>query len=190
MEKIGFYYKTAIKLQTGINDINICDKHILHFDERSKVEEMNNAVQPVCAGILLTKSGKILTFRKSDKNVGKENSPEKRKTLLYVGGHLDKVDKDFSNTTALLNGTRREIKEELGIDIYMNCDAYLKSYIIYQQTDLKTSQHFGAMHTILLEEEFEPKFIDGRAQFVDIDKAKQIPDLKDWSKYIIDEIIK
>ncbi len=188
MEKIGFYYKTAIKLQTGINDINICDKHILHFDERSKVEEMNNAVQPVCAGILLTKSGKILTLRKSDKNVGKENSPEKRKTLLYVGGHLDKVDKDFSNTTALLNGTRREIKEELGIDIYMNCEAYLKSYIIYQQTELKTSQHFGAMHTILLEEEFEPKFTDGKAEFVDIAKVKQNPNLEDWSKYILKEI--
>lgn len=189
MEKIGFYYKAAIKLQTGISDINICDKHVLHFDYRDKVEEMDNAVQPVCAGILLTKSGKVLMVNKSVKDLGK-TSPEKRKTLLHVGGHLEQKDKDYSNTMALLNGTRREIKEELGIDIYMNCEAYLKSYAIYQPINLQLSKHFGAMHTILLEEEFEPKFTDGRAQFIEIDKAKQIPNLEDWSKYIIDEITK
>lgn len=186
MEKIGFFYKAAIKLKNGINDIELCDNHILHFDNRDKVEEMNNVVQPVCAGILLTNTGKILMLNKS-KDLGK-TSPEKRKTLLHVGGHINQKDKDYSNTTSLLNGARREIKEELGIDIYMNCEAYLKSFTIYEPTNIQLSKHFGAMHTILLKEEFEPKFTDGKAQFIDIDKIKQIPNLEDWSKYIINEI--
>lgn len=187
MEHIGFYYKAAIKLQQGINNIELCNDHVLHFGSRDEVEELDNAVQPICTGILLTKDNKILTVHKTNKSVSK-NSPEKQKTLLYIGGHLDMVDKDCIPTTAFLKGAKREIFEELGIDIFQNCNKILKSYAIYNPTSTKLSKHFGVMHTLLLNEEFEPHFTDGKAEFVPIAKLSQVDNLEDWSKYIIDEI--
>lgn len=187
MEKIGFYYTAALKLKSGINNVDICNSHVLHYGYRDEVEESTNTVQPICTGALITKDGKILTIQKTDKSVGKI-SPEKHKTLLYVGGHLDLKDKDYITTNAFMNCARREIKEELDVDIYKNCDEILKTFAVYCPTTTKSAKHFGVIHTIILNEEFEPHFTDGKAEFVPIAKLSQVDNLEDWSKYIIDEI--
>ena len=115
MEKIGFIKKEETNLLHGLNSIEKLIKPI-EFDDREVVEERNDVVQPVCAGVVMTKSGKILTVNKTAKATGKI-SPEKDKTLLYVGGHLGFEDIAGDVVTTFKNGMKREILEELNFEI-------------------------------------------------------------------------
>ncbi len=187
MERIGYYFKNALALKSGISNIDFCEGKILHFREKDYVENLKNTIQPICAGILMTKSGKILTIQKDDNSIG-QNSLEKHKTLLFVGGHLNYLDRDYNASNTFLNGARREIKEELGLDIFLNCEEVLKSFIVYIPSSQKTAKHLGVMHTLLLDDEFQPSFCEGKANFIDIDKALKLDNLEDWSKSIAQEI--
>ena len=81
-----------LNLKSGLNKINLDNSSIL-FGDREFVEQLKSFVQPICAAMILTKNGKILTINKTATSTGKI-SPEKDKTLLYVGGHLDISDKN------------------------------------------------------------------------------------------------
>ncbi len=184
MEKIGYFNVAKSNIKSGLNKLeDLCIE--LNFGDRDVVEAMDGVVQPICAGCILTASGKILVVNKSAKSTG-EISPEKDKSLLYVGGHLDKedfIDQSFHDT--FLQGMQREIFEELGIKV----NTKFKPLVVYTPITEKSQKHVGIIFPIILEKEFEPKFTDGKTKFIEFSQLSEIRNFESWSNIIARELI-
>lgn len=186
MEKIGFVSKASAKLKHGCNRITKLCINSLHFADREIVEERNDVVQPICAGVIITKDKKVLVVNKTAKSTGKV-SPEKDKSLLYIGGHLSIVDMQKSNIGTFKSGMKREILEEIGLDVKETC---IKNPIVtYTPTTEKSAKHCGVIFPIEIEKPFNTTFTDGKCKFVDISGLKGIHNFEPWSEIILKEII-
>ena len=185
MEKIGYINKSEIHLTHGVNSIESILAEI-QFGEREIVEEYSHVVQPVCAGAIITKTGKVLVVNKTAKSTGKI-SPEKNKTLLYVGGHLDSEDYTGCTYETLVHGMRREILEELGFKVKM--EEIGKPIVTYTPTSEKSAKHMGIIFPVIIEKEFDTNFTDGKCRFFKIEELKSIKNFESWSEIILDEII-
>jgi len=105
---IFLFYKTGIVSSS------------LGFDSRDKVESDSNLIQLVPIVVITNqKRDKVLVVEKG-KNSAETNSPEYKKLLPYLGGHVR--NEDFSillenNLFGLMNrALQRELKEELSVD--------------------------------------------------------------------------
>ena len=185
-EKIGYIPMEKLNLKSGLNKINLDNSSIL-FGDREFVEQLKSFVQPICAAMILTKNGKILTVNKTAKSTGKI-SPEKDKTLLYVGGHLDISDENDDLFETFKSGMKREVLEELNLKI---SDKQIKNpVVVYTPTSTKSSRHMGIIFPVVVEKAFETSFTDGQCKFADLKDVAKIENLEDWSKIAFKEISK
>ena len=187
MEKIGYIEKDKIGLQNGVNSVQSIIAANILFDYRSLVEEREGVVQPICAGVILTKNNQILIVNKTSKSTGKK-SPEKNKTLLYVGGHLDDADIKENNLQSFCSGMKREIAEELGMIVDDN-NIY-NPIVTYSPISEKSAKHFGIIFPIVIEKSFDTTFTDGKCRFVDIENLNNITNFESWSEIILNEVVK
>ncbi len=184
MERIGYIDKKSINLKNGINPFKEIEYASLEFDNRAFVEEKQSFVQPICAGVLFTEDGQVLTISKTNGATG-EISPEKGKTLLYVGGHLDEVDYiKGNNLQTFFEGMKREIKEELNFEITTS----LSPIVVYTPDNSKSAKHLGIIFPVIIQSKCISSFADGNCKFLQIKELKQIKNFEAWSKLIIAEI--
>jgi predicted NUDIX family phosphoesterase len=187
MEKIGYIKKSDLILRDGINPISTLDNTNIQYGFRNLIEERLDVIQPVCAGVILTQDNKILTFKKHKKATSK-NSPERDKTLLYIGGHLDLEDSEESTHATLVNGLKREIIEELGLEI--KDTAISKPIITYTPSTDKSARHFGIIYPITIEKAIDLNFSDGTCEFISLEDLANTPNLGGWSKLIVNLLIR
>ena len=186
MEKIGYINKNNLNLANGLNSIDVLKEIEIQYESRDIVENQNDTVQPVCAGIIITKNNQILIINKNSKSTGNK-SPEKDKTLLYIGGHLDITDTSKSNLQTFANGMKREIEEELGLKIDIN--SVQTPILTYTPISEKSAKHLGILFPIIIENSFDTTFTDGKCKFVDIDSLDNITNFESWSEIILKEIV-
>ena len=185
MEKIGYIDKDNLNLTSGLNSIDRLKDIEIQYGYRDIVEDRIDVVQPICAGVIITKDNQILIINKNSKSTGK-TSPEKNKTLLYVGGHLDVFDMSNSNIQTFTNGMKREILEELGLEVK---DVETNNPILtYTPISEKSAKHLGIIFPIVIEKSFDTTFTDGKCKFVDIDSLNNITNFESWSEIILNEI--
>ena len=182
MEKIGYIKFDKTNLRYGINGFSQLMGSI-NYNFRDLVEEMTDVVQPIPSAMIFTKNGKILAIEKTAKSTG-EKSPEKGKTLLYVGGHLDEADKATDNLTIFKNTMLREIyeKDELGKDL---SNAKIGNpVVVYTPISEKSKKHVGIIFPIELEKEFEITSNNEMKtiKFIELSRVNDLPNLEDWSK--------
>ena len=115
-------------------------------------------------------------------------SPEKNKTLLYIGGHLDISDVSSSNLQTFANGMKREILEETGFVVEDN--KLHNPILTYSSTTEKSSKHLGIIFPVVIDNCFDTTFTDGKCQFVKIDSLEEIENFESWSEIIYNEIVK
>ena len=192
MERIGYFFKSQFRIEEGLNEHENLTAQ-LHFGERQEVEAMDDVVQPVCAGLLLTKTGKIFRIQKTDKCAGK--SAEKGKTLFYVGGHLDEIDKTDELMLTFANGMKREISEELLGGKPLTAGLVKSPFIVYRPDNAKSAKHFGVIFPVIFDEEFVPKFAKGemkekKSGFVSIEEVTRFTNLESWSATVLPEVLK
>lgn len=129
MEKVA-YFNPSVKERNLLNSKNIflfnelSDIIKLEFDLRNNVENNDLFIQPIPIGVITNKErNKVLVIKKTKKSTS-ENSPEKEKLLLYVGGHSrdeDYTEKTQNDLLAICKYTlKREIKEEIGIEVALD----------------------------------------------------------------------
>lgn len=129
MEKIA-YFKPSDKERDFIRSKNIfsfedlSSKIKLEFDLRNNVENNDLLIQPIPIAVITNKErSKVLVIKKTKKSTS-EKSPEREKLLLYVGGHSrveDYTEKTKNDLLAICKYTlRREIKEEIGIEVALD----------------------------------------------------------------------
>ncbi|MCK5099099.1 MAG: hypothetical protein KAR45_13410, partial [Desulfobacteraceae bacterium] len=123
-QKIGYFDSKSINSngpffrlsQTNIKDLD------LMFGKRDIIEADDKYVQPIPIAVVTDKKMKrILVARKKNVRTSKQ-SPEKKKNLIYFGGHVREEDKlcieDKKTFSSIKQALFREIKEELGIDFH------------------------------------------------------------------------
>ncbi|MBO5394309.1 MAG: hypothetical protein J6A28_00170 [Clostridia bacterium] len=188
MEKIGYIDKSKLALLSGLNSSSQLNDVELKYENRDIIEQRNDVVQPICAGVMMTKDNKILVVNKKAKATG-EKSPEKGKSLLYIGGHLDIADRAEANFQTFSLGMRREIEEEMGFAL-TNENASLKSPIVlYTPLTEKSARHLGVIFPVIIERSFDTTFTDGKCKFVDINVLSEIDNFEAWSEIILKEIV-
>ena len=188
MEQIGYIQKENLNLRKGINNIEDILASKIYFGDRNVVENSEDSVQPVCCAMIYTRNEKVLTVNKTAKSTGSV-SPEKDKTLLYVGGHLSVEDHNKnSNLETFFKGMLREVKEELNIDL-KTCALCLGAVGTYTPDTIKSQKHLGIIFTIEVEKEFETSFTDGKCKFVDYKDIKNICNLESWSTLLYKHIL-
>jgi predicted NUDIX family phosphoesterase/thymidylate kinase len=126
-EHIGYVSRNALDLIQGESgttfpwDPNSAPAEgLLNYGPRDVVEADVDKVQIIPIVVLTDPEHKrVMVFRKSEKSLGGDNSPEKRKTLPYAGGHMRREDAfDLANPTVVqvaASTLDREIREELGL---------------------------------------------------------------------------
>lgn len=184
MEKIGYIKREKLKLHAGKNDVESIISSIT-FDCRDEVEQRDDVIQVICAGVILTDK-EVLTIKKSKQSTGSD-SPEKDKILLYIGGHLDEADKVEDFVETLKNGMKREILEEINYTVKDNEIGY--PIAVYMPVNDKSKRHLGVIFPVKINKQFNRGFTDGKCKFVDINKVENINNLEEWSKIILKEFI-
>ncbi len=202
IEKIAFFdEKLSLELVTGINSIEILGKHKLEFGNRKQIEK-SNKMQPISIAVITNKSrDKVLLVKKSKARTSKD-SPERDKSLLYIGGHGRIEDlKDSKSILPTLQETlHREINEEIGESISIENKT---PFLIYTPDNEKSKKHLAICYVIemdlkdkkfkLTSDEFIMK--TGTSKSGRVLSIKEIVDtefsnLESWSKEILKEVFK
>lgn len=202
MERIGFFERTEemekVLLSKSIlqyDDLNGL-LPLMEFDLRDDVEMNTKLLQPIPIAIITNKDkNKVLVIRKN-RNAVSENSPEKNKNLLYIGGHSRYEDqteitsKDFLSICRIT--LKREVEEEIGIRIALND---IIPFFIYSTNDEISKKHMAVCFLVSVDEENLILHLDqqelvqkkGRSKsgrFLGLDELKN-EKLEDWSRTIL-----
>lgn len=124
----------------------------IQFGLRGDVEK-EDFLQPIPIVVITNKKrDKVLVVKKNTGAVS-DDSPEKNKTLIYVGGHTRKEDvtgrsDDFLDICRYT--LRREVKEEIGISLAFST---IEPFCIYTPDEEKSKKHLAIC--FLLERDIE-----------------------------------
>ena len=157
MERIGYISPTN-EFYTRLAEQRVihCEKDSvdqmlgrLNFGLRSDVEENDSVIQPVPILVLTDKTRKMVLVVKKKKEAVSDDSPEKDKTLLYVGGHSrneDCTEKTADDILAICRYTlQREVKEEIGISLSFD---EIDPFLIYTPDSPKSKKHLAVCFVI------------------------------------------
>lgn len=204
MEQIGYFELTnkdreALhqKRAFTFSELNFHEKN-LKFDLRNKVEDNGDLIQPLPIVVITDeKREKVLAIKKSPKAVS-QDSPEKDKLLLYVGGHPRYEDSTEATSQNFLSvckcALRREVREEIGISIALN---NIEPFLIYTPDSDKSKKHLGVCFIVELDittlklrldphELILNKGTSKSGKFLNISEIHQLSDqLEPWSIEIL-----
>ena len=166
---------------------------------RSDAESDINFIQPVII-TLLTYKNKICVFMKHEK-IGNKRLHNKR--MLWLGGHLQKVDIDElpvrTFQKSVTNCLMREIEEEIQISLEIKPKF---EGLVYDKTHPKSLQHLGVVFSIELKDKKIFDSINGKTfvelsgqgitlNFIPLDQQyfkENIEDLEPWSSDILNKL--
>jgi predicted NUDIX family phosphoesterase len=165
-EEIAYIHASELRRRFGGGTTSSLSKVISHplhlrFASRKTVEANRLFVQPVAIAVVTDASRtKVLALRKSSVSLGKEDSPERDKVLLYAGGHIRVEDSRVASGRSLEDVARktleRELREELGTALKATKDQVL---CIWDTTHgAKSQKHVGVCFVCEVDfKVFEPK---------------------------------
>lgn len=171
-----------------------CNQINLQFQIRNEIEKDDNFIQPIPIAVFAD-GNRVLLVKKTDK-AASNGSPEHKKTLAYVGGHIRKEDKNQHTGDDFIKlcktALHREIEEELGISISL--DGIIPNYIYVKDHD-KSKRHLavcfmvrvkeGELHLRMKSNELiSNKNSKSSGVFKEVDRLEKL-DMDGWSKNII-----
>lgn len=171
-----------------------CKKIMMQFQLRHEIEDDDKFIQPIPIAVFAD-GNRVLLVRKTDKAAA-NGSPEYKKTLAYVGGHIRKEDRNQHTDNDFIRlckaALRREIEEELGISISL--EGLLPDYI-YVKDHIKSKRHLAVCFMVHVKEKElhlcmkSNELVSNRNSehsgvFKDVDQLVKM-DMDGWSKNII-----
>ena len=203
MEKIGYFNVDASLAEQikggGIFRFKDIESYlpVLKFDLRENVENKENYLQPIPMVVITNNERNSVLVIRKNKNAVSENSPEKDKMLVYIGGHsrfedtTEKTSKDFLSICR--KTLRREVKEEVGISVALND---IEPFCIYA-ADTEISQRHIAICFIVEQDSTVKLRLDSEelvlkrgksksGSFIPLDELKKYENnMEIWSRLIL-----
>ena len=205
LEMIGYVQKTGelseILSRDSLFDYSNLEElfqlSVINFERRDVVEKNNDFLQILPIAVVTNNNNEVLVVKKKD-NACSDDSPEKGKLLLWVGGHMRATDcisteEDFLDVCK--STLSRELEEELGIS--KSFDGITPS-IIYTPNSPKSSKHLAVCFGIKIDnttrlkldpyELVQRKGSSPSGRFFTTDDLRKIKieDLEDWSINILE----
>lgn len=202
IERIGFVERDILsKAKFGANDYASIESDLntkLRFDHRDVIEESDH-VQPIPVAVITNETrDKVLLLKKNDKNIDAK-SPEKGKSLLYVGGHIREEDSTTLGSSLFIDVAKttliREIKEEIGISLSLDES---QPFFIYTPIG-KSAKHVAICFVIQLDinnlklklDAYELTQRTGKTKsgtFVDVSEIIDPIEYEEWSIEILNKV--
>lgn len=206
MERIG-YFSDSTAIRACFSDRSIIPLQEIksaippiEFGFRDDIEQNAEYVQPIPVAIILNKArDKVLVIRKS-KNAVSQDSPEKDKDLIYVGGHSRFEDNTASNKDNFLSicktALKRELNEEIGISVALNG---VDPFCLYVQSQPNSLKHMAICFVVQVDEDSIKLRLDPQelvlskgtsksGKFVELSDLANNSLLEDWSRAILDYV--
>lgn len=202
MERVGYFNKSdefnKLLLSKDVIEYSEIIRSLpnLNFELREKVEKNPNWLQPIPVAIITNKSKDKILVIKKNKSAASQNSPEREKLLVYIGGHSrfeDKTDinsKDF--LTVCRKTLKREVDEEIGISVALN---NIKPFFIYSDEVDTSKNHLAVCFLIPLDDDGVKLRLDSQELVLTKGRSKsgkflafdeiQSSDIEEWSKRIL-----
>lgn len=208
MERIGYLEKNEKLINILSSNKIISDDEIakelppIKFGLRSDVEEKNDLIQPIPVAVITNKEKNKVLVIKKNKNAVSNDSPERDKILLYIGGHSRYEDSTQITSQDFLSicrsALKREIKEEIGISVALHD---LKPFYIYTPSNERSRKHLAVCFMIAIDEDGIKLRLDSNelvlnkgksksGKFLGIDEICREPELEQWSKMILEYCFK
>ena len=203
-EMIGFLKQSTFKenLPQVFDFSKISNENLkLEFGVRKHVEASNEKVQPIPILVITNKERtKVLVVKKNRKQTSSK-SPESKRILLYLGGHVRQEDLIESNGNDLLSVSRyalhREIKEEIGFDYYPHEEDV--PFFIWVKSNDRSVKHIALCHVMeadfsvlkikLDKNEFMTTGGTKSGKVHEISEInKMYSELEDWSQIILQKV--
>ncbi len=205
MERIGYIRKSE-ELSKRLSQESIFDysdleksfqSYTINFDLRDVVENNNNYLQILPIAVVTNENNDVLVVKKKDTSCS-DDSPEKGKLLLWVGGHMrasDRISEEENFLDVCKSTLNRELEEELGIS--KSFDGITPT-IIYTPDNPKSSKHLAVCFKIEIDntaklkldpyELVQHKGATPSGKFFTIDDLKGLKneELEDWSINILE----
>jgi ADP-ribose pyrophosphatase YjhB (NUDIX family) len=198
IEKIGYFESDLTQsLKRGINKVDDIMKFPINYNNRDIVEK-GNYIQPIPIAVITNpQRNKILMVKKSEKRTSSD-SPERNKSLVYIGGHIRQEDEKNKNVfNTIERCLHREIQEEIGESLSVQES---KPFLIFTPDSEKSKKHLAVCYVIemdledkrfkLTSDEFIMKTGTSKSGHVlDINEiASGKYDLESWSLQILEHI--
>jgi len=198
VEKIGYFESDLVNtLKRGVNEVDKIEKLPINYNNRDIVED-KDYIQPIPIAIITNpQRNKVLMVKKSDKRTSTE-SPERSKSLIYIGGHVRKEDEKNKNVlTTIERCLHREIQEEIGESLSVRDS---KPFLIFTPDNEKSKKHLAVCYILemdledkrfkLTSDEFIMKTGTSKSgHILDINEvASGKHDLEAWSMQILEHI--
>lgn len=202
IEKVGFFNKSELLdngLKEGVNEFSLIRNVSINYKERDFVENSLDYIQPLPIVVITNKEkDKVLVVKKSTKKTSKD-SPERNKTLIYLGGHIRQEDSKNTIDKTITKSLRREIYEEIGESINVE---NVEPFLIYTPAySSKSKKHLAICYVVemdLLERKFKltsdehvmktGKSISGHTMTVNTLVQKERKDFESWSIEILKKV--
>lgn len=205
MERIGYFDSTnelsefLLKNQTIEFKEFVKKIPIIQFNLRALVESDLNKLQPIPIAVITNIEKDMALLVKKTSKATSNDSPERNKSLLYIGGHSRIEDSTAVNANDLLSickyTLRREIKEEIGISLALDG---IEPFVIYTPNTQKSKQHVAICFIIQIDiaaiklrldsEELittKGKSKSGRFYSIQDIVKSEVDNMESWSKLIL-----
>lgn len=167
---------------------------VAHFHPREQAEKDESRKQLISYCLIMC-GEKVLVYER-----GKKGSEKRLHTQLSVGigGHVDEADDPDEPFFAYQNSVRRELKEEIGLDIDHNAIKNTVLGLVNDESNPVGRVHLGVVHLVSVDEvqaerilaNCEDTLID--PSFValsDFENEELLDKLETWSQYVVEHLL-
>lgn len=171
----------------------------LNFGARDDIEDKDFALQPVPIAVVTDSEGKRIVVAKKLSSATSDGSPERRRDLIYFGGHIREEDEwgeygSGSVADVVSAALSRELKEELDIDYDASTDRPV--FCIWDRSNNRSAKHIALVYHVKIDRQSmrvvtdRKEFAERGAHIVDVSNLKERRhNFESWSANIYQKLL-
>jgi predicted NUDIX family phosphoesterase/thymidylate kinase len=202
VEKIAYFNKRDLsKIKEEIFDPTVIFSAVRQFSfgARDDIEADEYAVQPIPVAVITDAENKRVVVAKKLKSATSANSPERRRDLMYFGGHIreEDVQSEYgarSVADVAAAALTRELKEELDIDF--DVSQLHPEFCIWNQENEHSAKHVALVYHVKVDRASlrvatdRQEFAEKGVRVIEIDElADKRHNFEFWSEMIFERIL-
>jgi predicted NUDIX family phosphoesterase len=202
VEKIAYFNANALSKATDeVFDPSVIFSELRQFSfgAREHIEVDGYAVQPIPVAVITDTESKRVVVAKKLQSATSANSPERRRDLIYFGGHIREEDvwseygtRSIADVSAA--ALTRELKEELDIDF--DVAELQPKFCIWNRDNERSAKHVALVYHVKIDRPSlrvatdRQEFAEKGARVIEVDDLRNGRyNFEAWSQLILDRLL-